>query len=178
MHMFHLIVSYSNFTSYYFFFFFSEQVGNSLIVRVVTVLGLCVHHYARSDELKFINNFRTIFLGLYIFCLLPLLPICTLLYKSSYATWILKAAHWFLIARRMTDIKAQALHDQLLPHFLALSPASPSTAASAPSTETACHFLHRLYYLSQLCLFWDGSISACFPRLILLTPFRLSFPSQ
>ena len=111
MHMFYLIVSYSNFTSYYYFFFFSEQVGNSLIVRVVTVLGLCVHHYTRSDEPKFINNFRTIFLGLYIFCLLPLLPICTLLYKSSYATWILKAAHWFLIARRTTDIKAQALHD-------------------------------------------------------------------
>lgn len=142
------------------------------------MLGSCVRHYARSDGPKFINNFRTVFLGLYIFCLLSLLPICALRHKS-YATWLLKATHWFLIARRMTVIKASVISAFLpfLPCLLVL-----------PLLQPLLHPQRQLVVLctdcalSQLCLFWGGSLSASFPRLILLTPFRLSsmttFPSQ
>lgn len=160
--MFYLMIPYSDFTSYYYYYFLS-RVGNSSIVRVVTVLGSCVCHYARSDGLKFINNFRTVFLGLYIF-LLTFPPTHLHTRHKSYATWLLKAAHWFLIARRMTVIKASVGQPS---SFLALSRGSPSTAASAPSTEEmACGSLHRLCSLALP--LWG---SASFPRLILLTPF-------
>ena len=124
------------------------------------MLGSCVRHYARSDGPKFINNFRTVFLGLYIFCLLSLLPICALRHKS-YATWLLKAAHWFLIARRMTVIKASVISAFLpfLPCLLVLPLLQPQPFQAAFSPFLPVIYISECLAFSPVLMLLTKTIS-------------------